>query len=195
MYGIAEIYVYPMELWDYVRKNVDLIRENNVVIAEEPKSGIEIRVAFGRDDIPYVQVFLNGGSVRSEPIVSENDAIITCRKIYSVYLGTSFTNTLPSVTASAATEDEEEDEVGIEEDEEEDQEEIIENRRIELEDAFTKFLDTVLYEEANLVGDSEFDEMLEEVLQMVSDFGFSVYMPTMVNGEFEEYPYDIGKVN
>lgn len=192
MYGIAEIYVYPMELWDYVHKNVDLIRENNVVIAEEPKSGIEIRVAFQRDDVPHIQVFLNGGSVRSEPIVSEDDAIITCRKIYSVYLGTSFASTLPKHTAD---DEDGETETETEEEEEEDQEELIENRRIELEDAFTKFLDAVLCEEANMVGDNEFDEMLEEALQMVSDFGFSVYMPTMVNGEFEEYPYDIGKVN
>lgn len=171
----VSVYVYPTELWTYIRNNPELIRENKVVIAENPADGVEIQVGFDAD-IPYILVFQDEALVRKEPLVSLEDSIITLRVIYSTYL----------IPPSPQQEDPEEDEETAEIDDEQ----LCMLRRIELEDAICSFMETVLCEDYNLVSDEEIDAILEETLSVIASYGLPVYAPTIIDDELVEYPYD-----
>ena len=171
----VSVYVYPTELWTYIRNNPELIRENKVVIAENLTDGVEIQIGF-ECGVPCIRVFRDDFLVREVPVVSLDDSIITLRSVYSTYL----------IPPSPQQEDPEEDEETAEIDDEQ----LCMLRRIELEDAICSFMETVLCEDYNLVSDEEIDAILEETLSVIASYGLPVYAPTIIDDELVEYPYD-----
>ena len=175
----VSVYVYPTELWNYIRQNRKLIEENEVVIAENPTNGVEIQVAI--DDDPIVSVFRDGYLVHEVNICSLEDSVITLRALYGEYL----TDKLP----------EEPDTTGEQEEAAEiDDEHLCMLRRIELEDAICGFLETVLCDNYSLATDEEIDSILEETLKLVASYGLPVYAPVLIGDELVEYPYDLETV-
>ena len=175
----VSVYVYPTELWSYIRQNRKLIEENTVVIAENPTDGVEIQIGFnGR--IPCILVLRDNTMVREVPVVSPDDSILTLRDVYDTYL-------CPS---SQQQEDPEEDEETAEIDDDQ----LCMLRRMELEDAICSFLETVLCEDYNLATDAEIDAILEETLSVIASYGLPVYAPTIIDDRLVEYPYDLETV-
>ncbi len=192
MYGNAEIYVYPVELWKYAITHRTLIANNHVVIAEDSKRGIEITAETDEKGTVLVCVYMSGNRVYSEPVISDADCVRTLGRIYSKYFVIE-----DSTNVDAENEDEEDDEedededndIPISDDDDEDDETIVEFRKMELENAFTDFIEAVLYDDANEIGDKDFLEMLNDVLDVISLYS-PVYAPRIIDGVLEEYPYN-----
>lgn len=197
MYGDAEIYVYPVELWKYAITHHTLISKNYVVIAEDSERGIEITVETNEKGSTLISVYISGDRVYSEPVISDADCVRTLGRIYSRFFV--IEDSQYQIPGEEEDEDDEDEEAPVDEDDEdeevpgddedEDDETIVEFREIELENAFTDFIEAVLYDDANDIGDKDFLEMLNDVLDVISLYR-PVYAPRIVDGVLEEYPYN-----
>ena len=193
MTGEPLIHVYPTELWQYVCQNRKLITENIVVIAENPTREIEIIARIGHD-MPTISVYKGGVLLRDDQIVSKEDAVITCRVVYSRFLTPSDQTPAAAADHTPEDDDEEEDEKADEREPDEDEEEIImemiDEREAALNAAIEDFLTVVLEDQSELVQPDELDEILDEFLTSLADRGFSIYRPTLIEDDLVDYPYE-----
>lgn len=192
------IYVLPTELWDYVQQNRDLIRDNIVVIAEDSDNHTEIVVRFDEGACATVSTYKGDVLIRDDQIISREDATYTCRAVYERFL-TPY-GKKPEIVSPLPAEDEddeddeEEDATGENEQESPDEDDLIQDeidkRETELEDSLMDFLEVAIEEQVDLVSVNELDEILDEVLILLTSFGYSVYRPTPVGDEVIDYPYE-----
>ena len=189
MYGDAEIHVFPLELWRYCNTHRTLIENSEVVIAEDSGRGIEVIVETNERGSIQIAVYVSGNRVYTEPVISPGDCVATLQRIYAKFFILDTQKDKEIADDDEDDEDEELDEIVTEEDDDEDEETVVELREMELQEAFTNFIEAVLYDDANDVGDDDFLEMLHDVLDVISLYR-PVYAPRIVDGVLEEYPYN-----
>ena len=200
MAGEPIVHVYPTELWEYIRKNRKLIQENIVVIAENPAREIEIIVRIDHD-IPTISVYKGGVLLRDDQMVSKEDAMITCRVVYSRFLTPVDQTPTAAADQTPPTDDEEEadeeaDRLESDEDLSEDEiMEMIDERESVLNAAIEDFLNVVLEDQSELVQPDELDEILDEFLISLADRGFSIYRPTLIEDTLVDYPYEESEID
>ena len=192
MTGEPRIHIYPTELWDYCRRNRKLIEDHIVVIADYESQGIEIVIRIC-DGIHTISTYKGGVLIRDDQIISKEDAMVTCRMVYSRFLTPP--GSLSAAPVSGQDDDEEEDEQ--EDERESDGEytedeitEMIDERESALSSAIEDFLAVALEEQADLVTPDELDEILDEFLITLADHGFSIYRPTLIEDDVVYYPYE-----
>ena len=169
-----EIYVWPAELWNFYRAHMDELDNKYFVIAENKVTGREVilHTDSSKDSLGHIAVY-DGDVLRyDEPFSGFDDAMITCRKVYGTYM--------------VEAEEEESDDI----DDMYCQDEI-DRRETELYDALCDFMEIA---GSCVVSDDDADELLDEVLALVSSYGYPVYRPMIEEVEgrkvFTEYPYD-----
>ena len=191
MYGDAEIYLYPGELWDYIEENIEELRNVILTIAEDTTKDIEINIEIGskadKDEISMT-VYDGGKEIDREVLLNKYDATEACRYFYKLY----FTDIVDVDEDQPEKDQEEEPDVTPPESWLEDR---IDEREVILNDALTDFVDIVSdYEVLPDLG-TVWDDMLDDILSIISDYGIPVYRPCYMDdgngGEvFVEYPYE-----
>ena len=178
MYGEADVYVYPSQLWSYIQDNRRLIGESTVIIAERESTSAEVVLYTDESYMPHIAAYRNGKLISDEEIIGRDDASDTCQRIY----------------IKCFVDEDSSDEEAEENENEEVQHEI--NRRFnELSDALEDFMFVVTDDQVNR-DSKEFEEMLDAVLDVVASYNYSVYFPCYLVAEdgtetFSPYPYEV----
>ena len=179
---MQKITVDASEVWDYFQKHKKELEGTEHIIAENEEYGVEISLS-AEHDLPCFIVTADGYQYAEERAVSASDCKETVEMLYEYYLTESFV-----------------DGEGCEESRL-DQEDEIAERELELDDAFTMLLDTLIEEDLGLFFGAEADDIIEDIKDHTLEYlyrkhGISVRRPMVLedeeNGEdfFEEYPYD-----
>lgn len=161
MYGNADVFIYPSEIWSYVTSHKDVLKKNTVIIAEEIHTSGRIEVTVDAVDTGYcIAAWLDGKRMTQSGIIYSKDALIEeCRDIYDFCF----------CEEEEQADDEEEadvDEVGY------------------LLDTFADFVE-VATGETNMDAD-EIGDVLLNVLSLLQDMGYSVLWPDDVElGEID----------
>lgn len=182
MYAEADVYVYPTELWSFIRENASSLKTTNYIIAEYPRYDVEILLT-QNEDVPEIYAMIDGKMTDSSKLLhTKEDAIIECRRFYGLYL-----------KAPASTKADQNDDVAVLFDQS-DREKEVTDRDDELFVAMTDFLNVVIGDEAFDLEDQEVEAVLDDVLAVISADGYDVYRPCFFTGEdgseyYEEFPY------
>lgn len=177
MYGKADVYVFPAEVWSYAKENAEQLQKNIVIIAED--DDYEVTIEREQSGDLLMSVLSDGELVESERLLSEDDAVIACRTCYSRYFGKSATD--PEVDEYDVDTDICDHEIVL--------------RESELLNALRDFIDVVSdYADCSLIEQDESD-ILTDVCGILSGYGIPVYYPMWVEDEdgnevFVEYPYE-----
>ena len=179
MYGESDVYIYPTEVWQYIQENRDYIRDNNVIIAENLRDGVEITLETDQVGSAVIAAYIDDKLVETERVVSYEDAANACRKYYANFL-------IPKHADYKQEEEIPELDPSIDDE--------IEMRERELGNTFMDFLDVVLFDEDLHIMSEEYDELLDEILALISSYGHDVYRPCYLEEDdgtttFTEYPY------
>ena len=182
MYGDADIYVFPAELWEYIRENDKLLREHIVVIAEQ--GSCEIALERKKNNDLVVSVLVDDKLIESETIGTKDEAITVCRTYYARYFGNRPEDQI------------EDDEAEIEAIDHE-----ILLRELELKNIVRELIDVASNYDCCEIDDIDVASILDEVCGLLNDYGIPVYYPQWIedeNGEevFVEYPYgDVDEID
>lgn len=178
---MQKITVDASEVWDYFQKHKAELEKSEHTIAENEEYGVEISIT-NEEGLPCFMVTADGYQYAEERAVSANDCKETVETLYENFLTEKFVD-------------------GAEDESRLDQEDMIAERELELDDAFTMLLDTLIEDDLGLFFGAEEDEILEDIKDHTLEYlyrkhGISVRRPMVLedeeNGEdfFEEYPYD-----
>ena len=178
---MQKITVAASEVWDYFQKHKAELEKSEHTIAENEEYGGEISIT-NEEGLPCFMVTADGYQYAEERAVSANDCKETVETLYENFLTEKFVD-------------------GAEDESRLDQEDMIAERELELDDAFTMLLDTLIEEDLGLFFGAEADDILEDIKDHTLEYlyrkhGISVRRPMVLedeeNGEdfFEEYPYD-----
>lgn len=178
---MQKITVVASEVWDYFQKHKTELEKSEHTIAENEEYGVEISIT-NEEGLPCFMVTADGYQYAEERAVSAKDCKETVETLYEDYLTDKFV-------------DNEEYESRL------DQEDEIAERELELDDAFTMLLDTLIEEDLGLFFGMEADDVLEDLKDHTLEYlyrkhGISVRRPMVLEDEetgedfFEEYPYD-----
>lgn len=178
---MQKITVAASEVWDYFQKHKAELEKSEHIIAENEEYGVEISIT-NEEGLPCFMVTADGYQYAEERAISANDCKETVETLYGDYLTEKFVD-------------------GADDESRLDQEDMIAERELELDDAFTMLLDTLIEEDLGLFFGAEADEILEDIKDHTLEYlyrkhGISVRRPMVLedeeNGEdfFEEYPYD-----
>lgn len=179
---MQKIIISAGDVWDYFQKHKEELRKTEHIIAENEEFGVEISLS-AENGLPCFVVTADNYQYDEERAISESDCKETVEKLYDDYLTNNFVD----------------DEVL--EDSRLDQEDMISERELELDEAISLLLDTVLEEDAVMFFGTETDEICEDLKDHILEYlyrkhGISVRRPMVLEdtetGEefFEEYPYD-----
>lgn len=179
---MQKITVNASDVWNYFQKHKEELEGTEHIIAENEEYGVEISLS-AEHGLPCFIVTADGYQYAEERAVSASDCKETVEMLYEDYLTESF------VDGELC----EESRI--------DQEDEIAERELELDDAFTMLLDTLIEDDLGLLFGAEADEILEDIKDHTLEYlyrkhGISVRRPMVLedegNGEdfFEEYPYD-----
>lgn len=179
---MQKITVNASDVWNYFQKHKEELEGTEHIIAENEEYGVEISLS-AEHGLPCFIVTADGYQYAEERAVSASDCKETVEMLYEDYLTESFVD----------GEWCEESRI--------DQEDEIAERELELDDAFTMLLDTLIEDDLGLLFGAEADEILEDIKDHTLEYlyrkhGISVRRPMVLedegNGEdfFEEYPYD-----
>lgn len=177
MYGNADVYVFPAEVWSYAKENKEQLQKNIVIIAEDGEYEVTIEREQSGDLL--MSVLSDGKLVESERLFSEDDAVIACRTCYSRYFGK------PTPESEPEEYDVDTDMCDHE----------IALRESELLNSIRDLVDVVSdYADCKLTEEDELD-ILTDVCGILSGYGIPVYYPMWVEDEdgnevFVEYPYE-----
>lgn len=179
---MQKIIVNASDVWDYFQKHKAEFGENEHVIAENEEFGVEISLT-SEDGLPCFIVTADGYQYDEKRAVSAKDCKETVEVLYEDFLTDKF----------------------IDGDEYEEsrlnQEDMMAERELELDDAITMLLDTVIEEDVTLFLGPEADDVCEDVKDHLLEYlyrkhGISTRRPMVLEdtetGEdfFEEYPYE-----
>lgn len=178
---MQKITVAASEVWDYFQKHKAELEKLEHTIAENEEYGVEISIT-NEEGLPCFMVTADGYQYAEERAVSANDCKETVETLYENFLTEKFVD-------------------GAEDTSRLDQEDMIAERELELDDAFTMLLDTLIEEDLGLFFGAEADDILEDIKDHTLEYlyrkhGISVRRPMVLEDEetnedfFEEYPYD-----
>lgn len=190
MYGKADVYIFPGEVWDYIKSNMSRLFDVDIVIAESEK-GVEVVARLDpKDNCPLLSVCDNGRVIEEERIISQTDAAVTARRLFAKYFGSG---------EEEPDEEEVEDEIVYETQDPNELDLDVIDRENELYRALGEFLEVVCPDVLTDGTDSQIDEILDVMLSVVADAGFQVYRPCYMDiGDeemFIEYPYNTASTN
>lgn len=199
----VEINVVPTDLWGFFNRNSTKLKSKMVCIANNPATNVEVYLT-EEYAMPSIIVFEKEEQIYKEPCSSAKDAEFTLKDIYKRFLFPKKLEEKDKVKDAFEADgigDPTEEDLEIEEElTRMEREDIISEREDELSMAFEDFMLVVLNEDAYLLDESyntdELNEMLSEILTIISNHAFPVYRPMFVqdiesNTEvYSEYPYE-----
>ena len=172
-----EVYIWPAELWNFYLSHINDLKDKTYVIAENKVTGREVilHTDSANDSLGHLAVYDGDKLVYDEPFSGFDDAMITCRKVYGIYM-------VEKEKGSEESDDDLDDEACQKE---------IDRRESELYEAFIDLMDVVSYE---YPAKKDEDDMLNDILDIISSYGYPVYRPMFMEtdeGEvLVEYPYE-----
>lgn len=178
---MQKITVAASEVWDYFQKHKAELEKSEHTIAENEEYGVEISIT-NEEGLPCFMVTADGYQYAEERAISANDCKETVETLYGDYLTEKFVD-------------------GADDESRLDQEDMIAERELELDDAVSMLLDTVIEEDVAMFLGPEADEICEDIKDHILEYlyrkhGISTRRPMVLEdtetGEdfFEEYPYE-----
>lgn len=178
---MQKITVNASDVWNYFQEHKEELEGTEHIIAENEEYGVEISLS-AEHDLPCFIVTADGYQYAEERAVSASDCKETVEMLYKYYLTESFVDGERCEESRL------------------DQEDEIAERELELDDAFTMLLDTLIEGDLGLYFGEEVDDILEDIKDHTIEYlyrkhGISIRRPMVLedeeNGEdfFEEYPY------
>lgn len=173
------------DVWSYFQKYKENLEKTEHIIAENDEYGVVISLTSERG-LPCFIVTADGYQYEEESAVSEKDCKETAEKLYNDYLTDKFiTNSNAEYEGLSRL----------------DQEDMISERELELDDAISMLLDTLIEDDLSMLFGTETDEVCEDLKDHILEYlyrkhGISVRRPMVLEDEetgeefFEEYPYD-----
>lgn len=183
----------PEELWKFFTENVFRLKYDQYVAAEDD-NGVTVTLSSSADYDPILLVEQDGYTIACYVVDDERELGETAQKIYDLFL---------SADDSAQEPEKEQEEEPEQSPEEPEPEESVEDTLFEREDAlmmaFKDFMGVVIEDEESVYDkklEPELSELLDKVLQEISDAGFLVYRPMYVTYDdgseaLTDFPYDI----
>lgn len=177
---MQKIMVDSSDVWNYFQKHKAELEKSEYIIAENEEYGVEISLT-NEEGLPCFIVTADGYQYSEERAVSANDCKATVETLYENFLTEKFIDGEDYASRL-------------------DQEDMISERELDLDDAFTMLLDTLIEEDLGLFFGAEADEVLEDLKDHTLEYlyrkhGISVRRPMVLEDEetgedfFEEYPY------
>jgi len=148
---MQKIIISAGDVWGYFQKHKEELQKTEHIIAENEEFGVEISLS-AENGLPCFVVTADNYQYDEERAVSESDCKETVEKLYDNYLTTNFVD----------------DEVP--EDSRLDQEDMISERELELDEAISLLLDTVLEEDAVMFFGTETDEICEDLKDHILEY-------------------------
>lgn len=171
-----EIYVTPLEMWDYLNSKVRLLEIQPQLVADSVENDIEIYVSSDGKDMFYIEAISSGGTEDLMEIYDNADAFQKTAELYNLYIYNEYVN-----------DEDGDDEYGVGDEQ---------NRReAELLEATESFLSVVLDAKDYAKLDDEKMLMIQNniLYALHKAHNFSIYRPTTceVEGNVIEtnYPY------
>lgn len=183
----------PEELWKFFTENVFRLKYDQYVAAEDD-NGVTVTLSSSSDYAPILLVEQDGSMIACYVVDDERELGETAQKIYDLFL---------SAEDSAQKPEKEQEEEPEQPPEEPETEESVEDTLFEREDAlmmaFKDFMGVVIEDEESVYDkklEPELSELLDKVLQEISDAGFLVYRPMYITYDdgsevLTDFPYDL----
>ena len=180
MTGKSDIYVYPEDIWDYITRHRSQLERSIVIVAEDDAYGVEIALEL-RGKTPVLVVYIDDREFESDFLTARSQTEEYAREMYDSYL-----RGYSAQDSDADSSDEDEEDSYLDKE--------IAERDEELRDAFDAFLEAVLGDAFPMIKADDADEMMDEVLALLSALGCEVYRPCFLDAGdgtevFVEYPY------
>ena len=186
---MQNIIIEADDVWSYFQQHKKELEKVSHIIAKNEEYGVEITLTCERN-LPYFVVEADGYQYEEESATSKQDCTITVEELYERYLTDNFLTELERMDI-------------VEEDPDIptllDQDDMISERELELDDAVSMFMDTVLdYADIDIENiDDVYDDIKEHMLEYISrKHGVRIRRPMILedvdSGEdfYTEYPYE-----
>lgn len=178
---MQKITVAAGEVWGYFQKHKAELEKSEHIIAENEEYGVEISIT-NEEGLPCFMVTADGYQYAEERAISANDCKETVETLYENFLTEKFVD-------------------GADDESRLDQEDMIAERELELDDAVSMLLDTVIEEDVSMFLGPEADDICEDIKDHILEYlyrkhGISTRRPMVLEdtetGEdfLEEYPYE-----
>lgn len=205
---MPDIYVEVQDLWNVFQTNKEELRTILKPVAENMEYGIVVYLTED-NDYPMLVVYVDDSEVYREPCISEDDCIVTGRKIYERYV-IDTNQILESVVGTYESEDDDQEEENDDDDDTADDaaigstdasdEEIdsdeyeqyqietkIEDREKEIDDSFQDFMYTVLEFDLEKVLDNPeeiYEDCKEHFLEYIArKWGLAIRRPMILEDD------------
>jgi hypothetical protein len=189
-----KIYIPFNEVWDFYTDHKERLKEEYVLIAENPELEREIYLTMEEGkQYPTVNVFHGELPIYTEVMVSEADARRSVREIYTKYLFPVNADVDESDDLSERRGEYDSDSMTLQE-----MEDAVYERDDQLLLGMQDFLE-VIFDDAdlwNLMSLGEVEDLLDDFLTHLADIGFLVYRPMIIADDdtgkdvFVSYPYN-----
>ena len=189
-----KIYIPFNEVWDFYTDHKERLKEEYVLIAENPELEREIYLTMEEGkQYPTVNVFHGELPIYTEVMVSEADARRSVREIYTKYLFPVNSDVDESDDLSERRGEYDSDSMTLQE-----MEDAVYERDDQLLLGMQDFLE-VIFDDAdlwNLMSLGEVEDLLDDFLTHLADIGFLVYRPRIIADDdtgkdvFVSYPYN-----
>ena len=189
-----KIYIPFNEVWDFYTDHKERLKEEYVLIAENPELEREIYLTMEEGkQYPTVNVFHGELPIYTEVMVSEADARRSVREIYTKYLFPVNADVDESDDLSERRGENDSDSMTLQE-----MEDAVYERDDQLLLGMQDFLE-VIFDDAdlwNLMSLGEVEDLLDDFLTHLADIGFLVYRPRIIADDdtgkdvFVSYPYN-----
>lgn len=189
-----KIYIPFNEVWDFYTDHKERLKEEYVLIAENPELEREIYLTMEEGkQYPTVNVFHGELPIYTEVMVSEADARRSVREIYTKYLFPVNSDVDESDDLSERRGEYDSDSMTLQE-----MEDAVYERDDQLLLGMQDFLE-VIFDDAdlwNLMSLGEVEDLLDDFLTHLADIGFLVYRPKIIADDdtgkdvFVSYPYN-----
>lgn len=190
---MAEIKYAAVEVWDFIRSNLDEISERPQLVANDSDAGVQVYI--GADgDIPHVHVYMDGELKMEAELTIERVCFTVMSSIYENFMGgvNKFVNDMLDI------DDDDDKDADPNNWSEFDQVESIDDREQELTSAVEDCLSVFEPDLAEKLGD-EYDDTLDDIKDVIAEYLFKIrgvsihrpmYLETEDGGqEFHTHPY------
>ena len=188
-------------VWGLFQKNKALLTQTDMLLAENPETGITITLSAYEDKnefhLPWINVYIDGDFLKSEIGFDKADCEEVVERIYDRYLDTeNLINVLLEREHDAWREAEQDEDEWLEE-----REYAIFDREDELIDATSDYLDTLLNDSlTSIVSEREANKIYMDFLDNVCEYLYKIYelpvfRPRFVKNNsggktYTEFPYE-----
>lgn len=193
----VRIHVPADSVWAFAQENRSRLASELVLIAENTDTQYGVYVTI-EDGHPLLAVAKGNGKIEyKEPCINEDDCGVVAKKLFVRYLFP----VLVTDDKYVSQDDLDEYDEDMVAEMEADRQDAIYEREDELFLAMTDFLSAVLGEDnsdeiVEMYGAEVVQDLLDDVLKLLSSSGFSIYRPTFIRDEetgdeiYTEFPYD-----